>query len=345
MVFRHRARVLAIGGLLGLLQSAHPAMAQQPPRNADAAASLLGNWRIVPVHGELVPREEAGFVAVGGKFFLVGGRGMNPVDIYDPKTSSWTRGAVPPVEIHHFQPVEYGGRIYVINAMTGPYPDETPIPYVLIYDPAKDQWSKGPEIPAARRRGCSGLVVRGGKIYVVAGILHGHMSGFVPWADIFDPHTGRWQILPDAPHARDHFQAAIVGDKLYAAGGRRSSGATKQVFDLTVAPVDVFDFRSGKWSVLAHDLPVPSAGGMTAAVGGSLLVIGGESMAQTAAHSEVQAYDTVSGRWQQLPPLAQGSHGTGAIVSHGQVFIASGAGNRGGSPVLPTLQSAPLLRK
>ena len=317
-----------------------PALSQPAPQTK----TVLGEWQIVPVQGEPVAREEAGFVPAGGKFFLLGGRHENPVDIFDPKTRTWTKGAVAPLEIHHFQPVAVDGKIYVLQAMTGPYPREKPVPYVLIYDPAKDQWTKGAEIPAERRRGSSGVVVHDGKIYLVAGILDGHWSGAVPWFDEFDPRTGRWRVLPDAPHARDHFLAAMIGNKLYAAGGRTSSGVTNQVFDLTVTQVDVFDFASGKWSALAQDLPTPRAGGMIAVVGTRLLVIGGESMAHLAAHAEVEAYDTATGRWEELPPLAQGRHGTGAVVYDGYVYTASGAGNRGGSPVLTSIESAPILK-
>jgi len=333
-----RFAACALVSLLGLSQ---PVLSQPSPRQE--TGTVLGPWEILPAQGEPVAREEAGFVEAGGKFFLIGGRHENPVDIFDPKTRSWTKGAVPPLEIHHFQPVALGDKIYVVQAMTGPYPRETPVPYVLIYDPAKDQWTKGPDIPAERRRGSSGVVVHDGKIYLVAGILDGHWTGAVPWFDEFNPKTGQWRRLPDAPHARDHFLAEIIGNKIYAAGGRTSSGATKQVFDLTVAAVDVFDFRARKWSSLAQDLPTQRAGGMTAVVGTRLLVIGGESMAHLPAHAEVESYDTATGRWESLPPLVQGRHGTGALVYDGRVYTASGAGNRGGSPVLTTIESAPVL--
>ena len=39
--------------------------------------------------------------------------------------------------------------------------------------------------------------------------------------------------------ARDHFHAAVIDGKLYAAGGRRSHHAIGQVANLTEAAVDV----------------------------------------------------------------------------------------------------------
>jgi hypothetical protein len=340
MGFRYKAQTLA--GCLLLLAPLWKATVWAQPRKPSVTVNVLGSWQSITTQGQPVAREEAGFIAADGRFFLIGGRGELPVDIYDPKTGVWSKGAAPPLEIHHFQPVALDGRIFIVQSMTGSYPREKPVPYVLIYDPAKDQWTKGAEVPAERRRGASGVVVRNGKIYAVAGIVDGHWGGFVSWFDEFDPRTSRWRKLPDAPRPRDHFHAAVIGDKLYAAGGRTSSGATKQVFDLTVGPVDVFDFRSGKWSTLVQDLPTPRAGAMNAIAGKRLLVIGGESMAQPQAHAEVEAYDTVTGQWEELPPLVQGRHGTGAIVYGGKIFVVAGSGGRGGSPVLSTLEAAPL---
>ena len=96
------------------------------PALSQPIKTVLGEWQIVAAQGEPVAREEAGFVAAGGKFFLVGGRHENPVDIFDPKTRTWTKGAVPPLEIHHFQPVAFDGKIYVLQSMTGAYPRESP---------------------------------------------------------------------------------------------------------------------------------------------------------------------------------------------------------------------------
>src|SRR5690349_13427165 len=127
----------------------------------------------------LTTRHENGYVKVGDKFYLLGGRGDRPVDIFDPATGTWTKGATPPLEIHHFQALEYEGKLWVVGAMTGRYPTEPPTPDIYIYDPSADTWSKGPEIPAARRRGGSGAVLYEGELYVVAGIRNGHTDGHV----------------------------------------------------------------------------------------------------------------------------------------------------------------------
>lgn len=239
------------------------------------------------------------------------------------------------MELHHFQAVEYDGRIYVVGAMTGRYPTEPPVPNVTIYDPATDQWIVGPEIPADRRRGGAGAVVHDGVIYIVAGIQNGHYDGHVAWLDAFDPRTNTWRRLPDAPRPRDHFHAAVIDGRIYAAGGRRSSAATGQVFELTVPEVDVYDIATGQWSTLppSANIPTPRAGTTAAVVNGRLLVIGGESAAQLEAHSEVEAYDPRTGTWTSLAPLLTGRHATQAAEYQGRLYIAAGSRTRGATEI------------
>ena len=307
---------------------------QALPQLADSAAA---RWTLLPGDAPL-PRHEHAYVKAGERFFLLGGRGsspVKPVEVFDPATGTWTRGATPPLELHHFQAVEHGGLIYVVGAMTGGYPAEPPVPHVYIYDPAGDQWRRGPEIPEGRRRGGAGAVVHDGLIYVVAGIINGHTDGHVAWLDVFDPATGVWRALADAPRPRDHFHAAVIDGRLYAAGGRRSSAGTGQSFELTVAEVDVYDFASNRWSTLpaSSNLPTPRAGTTVAVVDGRLLVLGGESGAQRDAHAEVEALDPATGRWTTLAPLAVGRHATQAVVHAGRIYLAAGSRTRGATEI------------
>jgi CubicO group peptidase (beta-lactamase class C family) len=296
---------------------------------------------VSPKHGQFHPREECAFVRCGDRFYLLGGRGIKPVDIFDPEKQTWSQGAPPPMEIHHFQAVVWENRIYVACAMTGLYPRETAVGEILIYDPRVDLWSSGGAIPPARRRGSAGAVVHDGKLYLICGIINGHTDGWVNWCDRYDFQNGQWTVLPDAPRTRDHFEAAIVGEKIYGAGGRRTSAVTKQVFDLTIPGVDVYDCGTMSWATLpvGSNLPLPRAGTAAIAVGEEVFVFGGESMAQKPAHAEVQALDTRSGQWRSLPPLVQGRHGTGVVFFDGAFYTCAGSGARGGSPLLNTMET------
>ena len=123
----------------------HPGDAQQLGR---------GRWDVLEVVGQHIPRFESGYIKVGERFYLVGGRqAPQPVEVFDVGTRTWKAAAVSPVTMHHFQPVVYDGKIYIVGALTGSGRGEPPLPDVYIYDPAADRWEKGPAIPADRLRG------------------------------------------------------------------------------------------------------------------------------------------------------------------------------------------------
>lgn len=298
-------------------------------------STSIAGWHEVTATDSTKPhaRHEAAFVGVDDKYYLLGGRGIKPVDIFDSKTQTWSSGAKPPIEIHHFQPVVYAGEIYLLGAMTGKYPGETPLPGIVIYNPGKDAWRVGAEIPADRRRGGAGSVLYQDKIYLVCGITDGHRGGHVAWLDVYDPATDTWQQLPDAPRTRDHFQAVVKDNKLYALAGRNTVSSTNP-FANTIGEVDVFDLATNTWSTLSDTLPTLRAGNAALVLGDDILVVGGESKDQTHAHSEVEALAVATGKWRSLDSLSRGRHGTGVVHHAGKLIMSSGCGNHGGSPEL-----------
>lgn len=298
------------------------------------------NWHTLEAYGSATERHENALVQAGNNFILIGGRGMKPVDIYDTQTNEWTEGAQPPFEIHHIQAVQLDGLVYVVGAMTGGWPYETPLSHILIYDPVLDKWGTGPEIPADRRRGAAGTVVYDGKIYVVCGIINGHTSGWVSWLDEFDPKTNKWRELPNAPRSRDHLHAAVVDDKLVVAGGRRS-GYGGGGFETTISETNIYDFDTGEWTELPSpdgDIPTERAGIAAAVHQNNMIIIGGESGSQQTAHNEVEGLDLSTGTWKSLPSLNRGRHGTQAINVEDMIVVGAGSGDRGGGPELTSFE-------
>jgi N-acetylneuraminic acid mutarotase len=297
-------------------------------------------WKVIEPNNLPEKRHENGMTAANGKLYLIGGRGMRPVNEYDPKKDTWTTLSSAPLEMSHFQAVSYKDEVYVLGAFSGSFPHETPVPNIYIFNPAKNEWRKGPEIPANRRRGAAGAFVLNDKIYLVCGIQDGHWDGHVSWFDVYDPVADKWETLPDAPRPRDHVQVAVVGNKLYVAGGRLSTAKIKQVMNRTVREVDVYDFKTGKWSTLdaSNNLPTMRAGNTAIAYGNKLLIIGGESSTQEAAHNEVEAFNTQTQKWERFPFLFQGRHGTQAAILNRKIYIAAGSANRGGGPELNDME-------
>ncbi len=298
------------------------------------------HWETVSAIGEPTARHEAGLVAFKDKLLLIGGRRINPTDEYDTKTNIWTAKAPPPIELHHFQPVVVDDAVYLMGAMTGGWPEEKPLDRVIIYYPERDEFVYGDTIPQHRRRGGAGAVYHHGKIYLVGGIVNGHMDGYRPWLDEYDPKSGEWRVLDDAPNSRDHFQAVVLNNKLYAFAGRTTSHSTGQDMTLTIQHGNVYDFETEQWETVTNNLALPTlrAGNSAFSWNNEIIIGGGESGTQEAAHNEVEVFNTKTSNWSAWPSLQQGRHGSGFAVVGDYVYTASGSGNRGGGPELTTIE-------
>jgi hypothetical protein len=273
-------------------------------------------------------RHEAHAISVDGKIYLMGGREQRPVEVYDPVANTWKNLGNAPLEIHHFQPVVIGQKIYAIAAFTCCFPDEPSIADIYVFDTLTEQWAIDGSMPINRLRGAAAAVVWQGDIYVVGGNTMGHNDGAVPWLDRYDPQTGNWQILADAPHARDHFTAVIIDGLLVAAGGRASNAAAN-VFANTIAATNIYDFTTGVWRVGA-DIPSPRAGAVSVGAGDELIVAGGEGSTQGAAFAETEAYNVNTDQWRSLQPLLTARHGSGAAVIGSTWHVIAGNLTRGG---------------
>jgi N-acetylneuraminic acid mutarotase len=239
--------------------------------------------------------------------------------------------------MHHFQPVIYNNEIYVAGAMTGKYPGETPLPHIYIYNAQKDEWRKGPPIPEDRNRGGAGAIIHNQFLYLVCGIKDGHRGDHKKWLDRYNFNTENWEILEDAPRPRDHFQASVVNDQIYAIAGRTTIAADSP-FKNTIAQVDVYSIETDTWKTLNQTIPTQRAGNFNTVINNDILVLGGESYEQEKAHQEVEVLNVETNTWRSIAPIPVGRHGTGAVLTqYNMIYIASGSGNHGGGPELSDL--------
>jgi N-acetylneuraminic acid mutarotase len=314
-----------------------------------------GAWQVVNTVNKIPGRSECSLVAIKGKLYLIGGDGpAEPAEVYDPQTNTWTEKGTDPCVMHHLQAVALGDKIYVLDAFyEGGFPNQTPNPNAYSYDTKTDTWQKLAEIPVDRRRAGAGEAVYKGKLYLVCGITHGHSSGTNAMFDEYDPKTDTWKVLPDAPHIRDHSMAVVVGDKLYAVGGRNTSYRDPNnvipFFRMVMLDVDCYDFKTGTWSTLAAKLPMGTGGGTAVNLDDKIYYIGGERATDTKPNGpqkDVYYLDpATSNGWIKTGDLNLARNGVGGTVLGHKIYIAGGSGGGPGGPPpggnMPGMQGPP----
>lgn len=297
------------------LAAAAPSSGVAGERRA-AGPTALGSWGTRAPTGR--ERQEVGYSRVGDRFYLAWGG--TSFQAYNPRRDRWRALGDLPADLDHIQTVVLGGKLYSLGGLVrAPGQPKAPSGAVWIYDPGTDAFSSGAALPEGRERGAGGVVAWRGRLYYFGGLRNGVA---VPWVDVYDPVLDAWTSLPDMPRARDHFQAVIVGDRMYAIGGRAGDPMSPFGFN------DAYDLVSGAWTTGLAPLPTPRGGYAVALVQGHILVIGGEGGGRT--FSTVEAYDPSADAWRELAGMPTARHGIQAVVWRGKVFVAAGGALAGG---------------
>ncbi len=175
------------------------------------------------------PRCAGGFARVGRRLFFIGGGkvgrnddgGNNWVLNLDEVSAGWENAAPMPEPRMHHATIVHEGKIYVIGGQYGHFGSrarggqET---RVDIYDPEKDAWSRGPDLPKTNCQAEASTLISGGRIIVVGGqILEG--KKYYAGANIWALEEGEWKTVGKLPEPRIAAAAAIISGKLYVAGG------------------------------------------------------------------------------------------------------------------------------
>jgi hypothetical protein len=235
-------------------------------------------------------RDEPRAVAVGGRLYLGGGL-KRILDYGKPS-------AVPGVERVEVESLRSFG---TFDPASGRYRDLAPLPEPLNH---------------------VGLVTYGGDIYLVGG--HGNLlNGLEAKRGLFrySIEADRWERLAPMPTARGAAATAVVGDRLYVAGGMLRGRPLRAL--------EAYDFGTGKWIRLS-DLPEPLEHAPAAALGGDLYIVGGRNE-ETDALRDVFRYDPATDRWTESTPLPRESGGLEAMEVDGRLMAIGGGNDRAGT--------------
>ncbi len=153
-----------------------------------------------------------------------------------------------------------------------------PMAGMLIYEPDRGFWTKGADCPAGRNRKDGATVEYGDRLYLVGGTLTDKPGGPTRFFDEYDPVTDSWKSLPNMPHSRSLCTAAVLKDRLYVAGRVLGQNGVHAASGAGAVPeLDCYDFRTGRWSVMAAGLPAGSGEGRLAGLDDRLYYIGRDS--------------------------------------------------------------------
>lgn len=169
-----------------------------------------------------------------------------------------------------------------------------------------------PALPSVRQE--HSVVALGGEIYVLGGFTPNVTSTM----QAFDPASGSWRNVAEAPLALHHANAAVVDGRLIVAG--YYVGAS---FTLVNGRVLEYDPALDAWSERGL-MPAGSerASACVATLGGRLYLFGGARLG--ASVTDASVYDVASGTWEALPPLPEPREHCLAAEIDGTLFIAAG---------------------
>jgi N-acetylneuraminic acid mutarotase len=129
-------------------------------------------------------RGAAGFI--GGKLYVTGGTGgdeTRQVDVYDPATNQWSRGAPLGVQRWDMAGLAYNAKLYLISGYRKNADGSvTVVRATNIYDPATNRWTTGAPLPSGRVEMSASRVVLNGqsRIEVVGGPAPGNNLSYQP---------------------------------------------------------------------------------------------------------------------------------------------------------------------
>jgi Kelch motif/Galactose oxidase, central domain len=269
-------------------------------------------------------------------------------------SARWQRAAPVPVARTEVAAASIGAAFVVVG---GYLADGTTSGRVDVYDPGRRTWDRLPDLPVPVNHAAAAGPYRG-----AAYVVGGYTALREPSRDVITITRGSVQRLrAPAREPRAAAGAAIIGRRLYVAGGVGNTGLARRmlILDLeterwTTAPgptprehlavatdgrrvyavggrlrgydtnlrlVESWAPGERRWR---REPPLPQArGGTGAAVRGRWLVsVGGEAPSGTL--RRVYAFDLRARRWRRLPDLPTARHGLGVVRQDGRVYVVAG---------------------
>jgi hypothetical protein len=254
----------------------------------------------------------------GGVDFYSSGNVFSTVDIYDTLTHEWSVVDLSAARLN-ITALSYGNKVLFAG---GANPQVEAFDNIDIYDAETDTWSVG-HLPVPR-------VAYGGVVNDL-GILPGGFdsSGVTKRVDIYNFTTGTWSV-DSLSVARAWAGVAIIGDRMFIAGGVTENNVQSNV-------VDIYDATTGTWDTaylslarsFADNQNAVTVSGKVYFIGGGILNLNGPYWDD--AYNRIDIYDPVTGSWSIDSLRSPYPYVHRAAVSLGDQFLVAGGITLGGA--------------
>jgi N-acetylneuraminic acid mutarotase len=324
-------KTVALYGLTGFLfllliipvysiSAATTTISQMPqfPNDDAHTKSFWTNAASIPT-----PRTEVSATSLGDAVYVIGGfdrdgHPTNIVEVYDIKNNTWKTAAPLPHPLHHTASTSFDGKICVIGGFLDS--QWTPSSRLFIYDPLKNQWHEGRQMPTARGALTANFI--DGILYAVGGqsflSSYSSSSGILTTNEAYDTASNTWTTKAPMPTARHHAASSVVNGKLYVIGGRVAGISPTVNIDVN----EVYDPEKNTWTSLAS-MPSKRSGIAAANFDSvSIYVFGGEEPSKTLNNNE--RYDIKTNKWFIETPMPTARHGLGATSVDNRIYVLGG---------------------
>jgi N-acetylneuraminic acid mutarotase len=182
------------------------------------------------------------------------------------------------------------------------------------YDIRTNRWRRLRSMPTGLNHATA--AAHRGKLYVHGGYTaRRNLTSATRRLFAYDPRRDRWQRLASSRVPRAAHALAVLGGKLYAAGGKNDRGGLRSL--------EVYDFGRRRWSA-GPRLKGPARDHMTGvAAGGFFYALAGRDGGRN--FTVAERYSPSRRRWSLLPSMRKARGGiASAAVSRGRVVVFGG---------------------
>jgi N-acetylneuraminic acid mutarotase len=197
-------------------------------------------------------------------------------------------------------------RIYVLGGNSG---SSTLTALTLIYNPGKNNWRRGADIPIALDFSQAATLSDG--VHLVGGVT---ATGLTAGHWVYSPASNEWRTRAPIPVPVVGAVAVAIRGKLYVVGGGSANGPS--------GAVQIFDPASNTWSS-GSPMPTARLSAAAALIEGQFYIAGGQTV-NLGTTDVLERYNPQTNTWASLPRMPAPREALGGGATGGELCVFGG---------------------